>query len=110
MNCVNCRAEILDNAAFCPNCGTKVAPQTVPQTVPQYGQPVYQTAPHQGGVYQQPTGPVRQLKTNRSFIADAPRATVGSTGPNAKRTATKRGGARNGCTRRQSCDCRAVHT
>ena len=68
MNCVNCRAEILDNAAFCPNCGTKVAPQTVPQTVPQYGQPVYQTAPHQGGVYQQPTGPVRQLKTTRSFI------------------------------------------
>lgn len=60
MNCVNCRAEILDNAAFCPNCG---APTVAQQAAPQYGQPVYQTAPPQ-----QPAGPARQLKANRSFI------------------------------------------
>ena len=46
----------------------------------------------------------------RRSAADAPRATVGSTDPNAERTAAKRGGARNGCTRRQFCDCRAGRT
>ena len=40
----------------------------------------------------------------RRSAADAPRATVGSTDPNAERTAAKRGGARSGRPRRQSND------
>ena len=46
----------------------------------------------------------------RRSAADAPRATVGSTDPNAERTAAKRGGARSGRPRRQSRDCRAGRT
>lgn len=65
MNCTNCGTEILNNAAFCPNCG---APTAAQQVAPQYGQPVYQTAPPQAPAYQQPAGPARQLKANRSFI------------------------------------------
>ena len=49
MICKNCGIEVQGDAAFCPNCAA-----------PMNAQPDYQA--------QQPAGPVRQLKTNRSFI------------------------------------------
>ena len=46
----------------------------------------------------------------RQSAANAPRATVGSTGSEAERTITERAGVRSERTRRQSHDCREVRS
>ena len=94
MYCPNCNSYVQDNAAFCPNCGTKFAvaqpqyqqqaqyqpPQQQYAAQPQYqqpqpqyaAQPQYQPPQPQPqyaqpqAPYQQP-GPVAQLRTNRSL-------------------------------------------
>lgn len=97
MYCPNCNSYVQDNAAFCPNCGTKFAvaqpqyqqqaqyqppqqPQPQYAAQPQYQQPQPQYAaqpqyqpPQPQPQYAQPQapyqqpGPVAQLRTNRSL-------------------------------------------
>ncbi len=97
MYCPNCNSYVQDNAAFCPNCGTKFAvaqpqyqqqaqyqppqqPQQQYAAQPQYQQPQPQYAaqpqyqpPQPQPQYAQPQapyqqpGPVAQLRTNRSL-------------------------------------------